>query len=151
MADLRAAIVAEARTWVGTPYAHIQCLKGPGGGVDCAYLLLGVALAVGCLAPTFPRPVYSPAWHLHQRQERYREALEGAGFRPSAWAARAPGDVVLFRFGLAASHAGILLPEDTLIHARVGQRVLLQPIPSPWRARIVAVYLFPGVEPGGAP
>ena len=38
--DLRARIVAEAMTWLGTPYHHRGKLKGI--GVDCAQLPLCV-------------------------------------------------------------------------------------------------------------
>jgi cell wall-associated NlpC family hydrolase len=38
--DPRAAIVAEARSWIGTPYRHQASLKGV--GTDCLGLLRGV-------------------------------------------------------------------------------------------------------------
>src|SRR5690625_974281 len=43
MDDLAVAIVAEARTWLGTPFRHRGRLKG--GGVDCIGLAVGVARA----------------------------------------------------------------------------------------------------------
>jgi cell wall-associated NlpC family hydrolase len=45
-------VVVEARTWVGTPYHHQQCVKGH--GVDCAQLVAGVGHALGLL-PVLPR------------------------------------------------------------------------------------------------
>ena len=144
----RAAIVAEALSWVGTPYADLQGLKGPQGGVDCVYLLLGVAQAVGALPATYPRPVYSPQWHLHHDRERYREELEALGGRAKAWTDRHPGDILLFRFGRVASHAAILVTPTEIVHAHSRRGVLRQPIPSAWWARLVAVYTFPGVEGG---
>ena len=36
----RAAVVAEARSWIGTPYHHAADVKGH--GVDCAMLLIRV-------------------------------------------------------------------------------------------------------------
>lgn len=141
----REAIVAEALTWVGTPYQDLQALKGPQGGVDCVYLLLGVAQAVGALPATYPRPVYSPQWHLHQAREVYLEALEAVGCRPVAWTERQPGDMVLFRFGHTASHAAILVTPTEIVHAHSRRGVLRQPVPGSWWARLVAVYTFPGV------
>jgi len=54
----RAAIAAEARTWLGTPYAHGQRLKGV--GADCAGVPLEVYAAVGdvCIGAL---PVTKPA------------------------------------------------------------------------------------------
>lgn len=43
-------ILAEARSWIGTPYRQQQCVKGM--GVDCAQLILGVFSALGY----FPMP-----------------------------------------------------------------------------------------------
>lgn len=43
----RSQIVAEARTWIGTPWHHQGRLKGPSGGVDCVGLLVGTARACG--------------------------------------------------------------------------------------------------------
>jgi NlpC/P60 family putative phage cell wall peptidase len=142
----RAAIVAEALSWVGTPYKHLQNLKGPQGGVDCAYLLYSVALAVGCLDPRIPRPVYSPQWHLHQHEERYRHALERAGCQVAAWDDRHPGDILLVRFGHVANHAAVLITREDIVHADHRRGVLHQPIPPAWGPRIMAVYRFPGVE-----
>lgn len=45
---MRAAVVAEARTWVGTPYAHQAALKGV--GCDCGGLIRGAGEAAGVLA-----------------------------------------------------------------------------------------------------
>ncbi len=41
----RAMIVAQARTWLGTPFHHQGRVKGV--GVDCAGLILGVAAELG--------------------------------------------------------------------------------------------------------
>jgi cell wall-associated NlpC family hydrolase len=41
----RSAIVAEARTWIGTPYRHQASLKGV--GCDCLGLVRGVPGAPG--------------------------------------------------------------------------------------------------------
>lgn len=142
----RARIVAEALTWIGTPYADLQGLKGPGGGVDCVYLLLGVAQAVGALPATYPRPVYSSQAHLHTDREHYREALEAVGCQEIPWDARQPGDIVLFRFGRVASHAAILVTPSEIVHAHSRRGVLRHPVPGSWWARLVAVYTFPRVD-----
>ena len=142
----RAAIVAEALSWVGTPYADVQGLKGPRGGVDCGYLLLKVGQAVGIFPEAYPRPVYSPQAHLHTDREHYREALEAVGCQEIPWDARQPGDIVLFRFGHVASHAAILVTATEIVHAHSRRGVLRQPVPGSWWARLVAVYTFPRVD-----
>jgi len=119
VADRRAAVVAEAMTWLGTPYHHLAAVKG--AGVDCAMLLVQVFKAVGELDPAFdPRP-YSPQWFLHRSEEKFVNFL-----LPLARRVAAPslGDVAMFRFGRTAAHGAILVGENLVIHAyRPSRRV----------------------------
>ena len=55
----RAAIIAEARGWIGTPYCHQASLKG--AGCDCLGLIRGVWRALYGAEPEAPGP-YSPNW-----------------------------------------------------------------------------------------
>jgi len=64
----RAAVVAEARRWIGTPYHHQADVLG--AGVDCGMLLVRVYVDTGVVPPFDPRP-YSVQWHLHREDERY--------------------------------------------------------------------------------
>ncbi len=66
----RAAIVREARSWIGTPYHNCADVKGRNGGVDCGMLLVRVFVDTGLVAPFDPRP-YPPDWHLHRSEEKY--------------------------------------------------------------------------------
>lgn len=109
---MRAAIVAEARSWERTPYHHHARVKG--AGVDCAQLPAAVYEAVG-LIPHI-EPAYSPDWMFHQDAEAYLEwvlpyareiAREDAG----------PGDLAVFRFGRSYSHSVIITGLPMGIHA----------------------------------
>lgn len=53
-----AEIVAEARAWVGTPFAHLHSHKGI--ATDCAGLIVGVGRSVGLLPEGFQLEAYSP-------------------------------------------------------------------------------------------
>ena len=53
--EQREAVVAEARTWIGTPWIHMAAIKG--AGVDCAMLLARVYIEVGLVAEFDPRPI----------------------------------------------------------------------------------------------
>jgi cell wall-associated NlpC family hydrolase len=66
----RAAIVREARSWIGTRYENCADVKGRNGGVDCGMLLVRVFVDCGLCAPFDPRP-YPPDWHLHRAEEKY--------------------------------------------------------------------------------
>jgi cell wall-associated NlpC family hydrolase len=67
-AKQRAAVVAEARSWIGTRYHNCADVKG--AGVDCGMLLVRVFVDTGLCAPFDPRP-YPPDWHLHRSEEKY--------------------------------------------------------------------------------
>ena len=88
----RAAVVAEARSWIGTPYHNCADIKGV--GVDCGMLLVRVFVDTGLVPPFDPRP-YPADWHLHRSEERY------LGFvfdRCCEVAQPQPGDVMVLRY-----------------------------------------------------
>jgi len=109
----RAAVVAEARAWCGTPYHHLADVKG--AGVDCAMLIVRVYCDLGLVEPFDPRP-YPPDWHLHRSEERY------LGFvfeRARRVAEPGEGDVMVMRYGRAYGHGGIVTKTAplTIVHA----------------------------------
>ena len=67
----RAEIVAEARSWIGTPYRHQASLRG--AGADCLGLIRGV-YRVFCGPEKEPIAPYSPNWAEETGQETLRDA-----------------------------------------------------------------------------
>jgi len=108
----RAAVVAEARAWIGTPFHHAARIKG--AGVDCLMLLAEVYERVGVAGHIVP-PFYVPDWHLHRDAERYLEGLMRYA-RPID-GDPLPGDIALFRFGRTFSHGTIVIAWPRVIHA----------------------------------
>lgn len=108
---LRTAVIAEAVTWIGTPFHHAARVKG--AGVDCLMLLAEVYERAGVTGRIEP-PFYVPDWHLHRDAERYMH-----GLLRHARAIDVPeaGDVALFRFGRTFSHGAIVAEWPRLIHA----------------------------------
>lgn len=115
--EQRAAVVAEAQTWLGTPFHHLARVKG--AGVDCAQLLIGVYHACG-LIPDIDTGYYPPDWHFHQTKERYLEMLEKYCDRTED---PQPGDIAMFRFARCASHGVIVIAWPTVIHAFFRRKV----------------------------
>lgn len=114
----RRAVLAEARTWLETPFHHGSRLKGV--GVDCAQLLIAVYHAAG-VTPLIDPGYYAQDWFRHERRERIVEILERFMIPVSTPQA---GDVVLFRYGRALSHAAIVTEEwPAVIHTYRGLRV----------------------------
>lgn len=118
----RAAVVAEARSWIRTPYHHAARVKGV--GVDCAQILIAVYAAVGLIEP-FDPGYYPPDWHLHRDEERYLATVERLarrrlddGHMPD------PGDVVVWRIGRCFAHGAIVTAWPRAVHAYAQSRVV---------------------------
>lgn len=139
----RAAIVAAARGWLGTPYRHQASLRHV--GCDCLGLVRGVWREVMGVEPEAV-PSYAPDW------------AEAAGVETLAHAAQRhldivacadaqAGDVVLFRWRAAcvAKHAAILTAPAMMIHAHDGIAVCEVPLSGWWRRRMAFAFRFPGV------
>ncbi|HWV55568.1 DUF6950 family protein [Pseudorhodoplanes sp.] len=137
-------IIAEARSWIGTPYRHQASLKGV--GCDCLGLVRGVWRTLYGEEPE-RMPAYSRDW----AEASLRETLAEAGTRhlmPVARDAMQPGDVVLFRWrtGFVAKHAAILTSETAMVHAHDGAAVAEVAFAPWWRRRLAYVFRFPGVN-----
>jgi len=162
---LRNAIVAEGRSWIGTPYHHQASLKS--AGCDCIGLVRGVWRAV-----IGPEPEQMPAYSGDWGEAAGAESLLTLGrryFVPVAVEEMGPGDVVVFRMrgGRIAKHCGILTdaavrkPEIgsrksaksafrapssdfRFIHAQEGVPVSEVALSDWWRRRIAGAFRFPG-------
>ncbi|RQO57966.1 hypothetical protein DBR47_14325 [Paucibacter sp. KBW04] len=117
---MREQIVAEAMSWLGTPYHHHGRVKG--AGVDCAQILLAVYADALQIAPALDVGNYSTQWHLHRSEEVYLAWLAEAGAvqveQPQ------PGDMAMWRFGRTFSHSGICVGEGEFVHAYVSLGVV---------------------------
>lgn len=122
IAAQRAAVVAEARSWIGTPYHHAADVKG--AGVDCAMILVRVFCDLGLVEPFDPRP-YTRDWMLHRDDERYLGFLLA---RAHEVAQPNPGDVILFRFGRCFAHGGVVAIRKplTIVHAFAPARFVIE-------------------------
>jgi NlpC/P60 family putative phage cell wall peptidase len=145
----RTAIVAEARSWIGTPYRHQASLKG--AGCDCLGLIRGV-YRIFYGPEKEPITPYSPCWAEETGQETLRDAarrhlveFDAAPFRDGA--PLEVGDVILIRVrdrGIA-KHAAITSGPGSIIHAYEGHAVAEDALPAAWRRRIAYAFRFPGI------
>jgi NlpC/P60 family putative phage cell wall peptidase len=138
----RAGIVAEARSWIGTPYRHQASVKGV--GCDCLGLVRGVWRALYGAEPE-PVPAYAPDW----AEALGAESLACAAARhlaPVGIDGAEPGDLLLFRWraSLPAKHAAIVATPDSMIHAHDGAAVAEVALAPWWRRRIAYAFRFPG-------
>ena len=138
---LRSDIVDSARQWLGTPFAHQA--RVPGQGVDCAQLVLAVAIDLGVI----PDP--GPDWQRYGRIPRpdiMRQRMEAVLTEIPA-ADSGPGDVawMWIRAGVPM-HLGIITPGG-IIHASADAgRVLETGLGDDMARRIRTYWRFPGLE-----
>jgi cell wall-associated NlpC family hydrolase len=104
-------IIAEANSWVGTPYHHHGRLKGV--GVDCAMLLAEIFERSG-IVPHVDPGVYPPQFGMHRSEERFIGFVEQYGLEVDSPVA---GGVVLFRYGRCFSHGGVIVENGLFVHA----------------------------------
>lgn len=138
---MRAAVVDEARRWIGTPYLHQGSVRG--AGADCLGLVRGVWRAVVGPEPV-PVPPYAPDWSEPHRDERlWRNAARF--LIPLTPAPPEPGDVLLFRMRAAsvAKHLAIATAPGRMVHAYAGHGVVETALSAPWTCRLVARFAFP--------
>lgn len=123
MDDIRTRALEAAYAWIGTPYMLGAALRGV--GADCVGLVRGV------YADVTGQPIPpAPPWRQDWVADRARPLVTAARkyLHPLDSTEAAPGDVVVLRMqGGREAHAGILAPDDHLIHAQEGVGVVLVP------------------------
>lgn len=133
--------MAEALSWVGTPYRHQASRKGV--GCDCIGLVLGLWRALYGQPPELPGP-YSSDWAEATGEERLLAGIR-RHFVEKPLDHISAGDLLVFRWRshLPAKHAGVLVEKGGFVHAYEGMAVTLSPLAPQWRRRIAGVFAFP--------
>lgn len=132
----RAEIVAEARLWVGTPYAHMGRVIGH--GVDCYGVIEMVGRALGVYIPdgiTYSR--------IPDEEELIRNMDTYAVHIPVADAKE--GDILILPWNKKMRHMAILTDRGMLHSYEPVGRVIEHAMNDVWKRRIRRAYQFPGV------
>lgn len=134
------AVAGLARGWIGTPYRHRASVAG--AGCDCLGLVRGIWRE---LHGDEPQTV--PPYSVNGRDRAGADALLRAAETYLTVRSGAPcvGDVVLFRLSRnrPPRHCGIMLDDETFVHAQEHIGVVAAPLSAAWRRRISGVYQFP--------
>ena len=93
--------------WIGTPFRHHCGVKHL--GCDCIHFVARVFEEIGFL--TWHKdmiPDYPKDWHIHNTRELLNEnILKNDHIKKIKLSELKNGDIILFHYGKAASHAGI--------------------------------------------
>lgn len=113
-AELRAAVVAEAMSWIGTPYCHMGRVKG--AGADCLSLLAEVYERAG-VTGHLELPFYPMDWCIHQSGELYIEGV--SQYAREIDGPPEPGDIAIWRLRgtRTYSHGAIVTDWPRVIHS----------------------------------
>jgi len=137
MTATREIFVTEARTWLGTPWAHQGRFKGL--ACDCVGLVLETSRALGLIDYNFVNYERRPDGSLRTECERLMRSIPV----PQAQA----GDVLLFAWNNSPVHLAIMTGAETIIHAyAINRKVVEHRIDERWRAQIAAAFHIPGIE-----
>lgn len=141
----RSEIVAEAKSWLNTPWHHQGRFKGV--GVDCIGLVIMVGVDLGLLDATLMEIEELHNYGRFPQAVRLIKYLDENFDRIPKTQGR-PGDVGVFQFSPAGEkHMGIL-SEYGIIHALNSpsvMKVVEHRIDDRWRGYMVRVYGFRGV------
>lgn len=110
--EQRAAVVAEAMTWQGTPYHHHARIKDV--GVDCANLPAAVYEAAGLIPHV--QPTYSAQWFEHRDEELFLAFVLPYATEITREQV-GPGDFAIWKYGRTYSHGAIVIDPPVIIHA----------------------------------
>lgn len=139
----REAVIAEALTWLETPFHHEARVKG--AGVDCANLLIAVYAAAGVI-PSIDLGHYPADWHLHRGEKLFLQILMQYADPVDT---PEPGDIAMFTYGHQEAHGSIVIDwPKTIIHAWADiRKVCLSDASSgPLAKRLAGFYRVKGIE-----
>lgn len=130
-------VVYEARSWMGTPFAHQGRQKGR--AADCIGLVIGTLKNLECLPKDFN---YDDYGREPLRNELSRIVEKYCVQCP----ANGEGILVLMRWFQEPQHCGILTADQTIVHSyqSIG-RVVEHGYRGPWVRRSVSFWKLPGV------
>lgn len=135
----RDAVVAEARTWLGTPFHHQGRLRGV--GTDCVGVVMGLARHCGL--------EFEDDWRYNKQAEGFDLSVEfGRLLERIPLEEAAPADVLTFWFRdpTHVQHCGVLTPYG-LLHTYGGVgRVVEHALDDRWARRRNAAFRLPGVS-----
>jgi NlpC/P60 family putative phage cell wall peptidase len=117
-----AMMLAEVRSWIGTPWKHGVALKG--WGADCIQWIAAFGMWLGKIPADCEFPKYHRDWALHNSRSVLIEQVSRFSDPLDATGVLSTGDTLIFTFGLTQSHAGIYTEDGKCVHAHIRHGVV---------------------------
>ena len=131
-------IITEAESWLGTKWIHGQQLKGVGS--DCVGFIISMAKQFDWVPKDYKSPVYNRDWALHNENSILLN--EAKKFGPEVHPPFKVGDFLIFTYGRCASHIGIYIGNDQMIHADSGNQEIIKSYISHYKNRFHSAWRF---------
>lgn len=121
--ERQAAFLAEAWSWLGTPFRENSAVKGPEGGVDCVRFAMAVHEACGAVAGAKIEvmPVeWIRGWHQHHPESRVLDFFQQPSIRRRLKRVETDedqpmvGDIVALQVGQCVHHVGLWCGPEVL-------------------------------------
>lgn len=123
-ADGRTAFIAEALSWIGTPFADKCRIKGRNGCADCVNLPAEAAFGIGLL-PRVEIPDYPPRWMLRKSEPEWLLDFLTDMLGMQETADPKPGDLHAYQFGWKFSHLAIRSSPSEIVHAYAATHMVI--------------------------
>lgn len=140
-------VVDEARSWIGTRYAHQASVKG--AGVDCVGLLTGIARELRLPDVFDPMTERGAPYRGYGREPNPKLLLQACAdyLHEIPKSTAGPGDILLMAFtsDRAPRHFAIVTTPGKMVHAYARLRKVFETGLVPG-AVIIKAYRFRGVE-----
>lgn len=139
-------IAKAACEWIGTP--HVNNAKVKGVGVDCGMLLIAALEDSHTIKKdSIKIKPYSNEWHLHRDEEWFKAYVEQHCDKVDEMQV---GDFLLYQYGRCVSHGAVYIGNNMVVHAMVGQGVVLSNLSetlfldAKGKSRLRGIYRFRG-------
>jgi hypothetical protein len=135
--------LAEAESWVGTPYVTEGCTKGFKGGSDCGHWFIKMILAV---IPNSENVAFvmdiSHVQYFKKNVSVVDKVMSPLAFQVTLKEIQ-PGDVVFLEYRRISSQPCIYVGDDHFIYCDTSMREMVKrPLPGNYIERIVHVFRF---------
>ncbi len=138
-------LMSELEEWIGSRWMHGQAVKGY--ATDCVQFLVHVGKKMDWVPPEYEPPKYNRDWALHNNESvleqeigRFCNRLQMTEEQLRRLEGIEVGDILLFREGMCASHAGLLVEDGVMIHAHIRKGVVKEPISQYFLERLKSVW-----------
>lgn len=115
----RAAVITEAKKWLGAKWQHQACVRYQ--AADCGQILVDIYTQCGLIErPTVES--YPKDWAIHNTEERYLAVVEQYAHEVTE---PLPGDIAVWKVGRTYSHGAVVIDWPLILHADSTEGVTL--------------------------